>query len=59
VVSPNDLSAIPAVTKRRFEEWLSGDWERGPIPGEIQTNRSYVAEIAEVLNEAITDPAET
>jgi glycosyltransferase involved in cell wall biosynthesis len=55
VVSPNDLAAIPAVVRARFEEWIRGDWERGPIPGTIQTDRACVAEIAGVLTQAITD----
>jgi hypothetical protein len=55
VVSPNDLAAIPGVVRARFEEWIRGDWERGPIPGTIQTDRSCVAEIAGVLTQAISD----
>jgi glycosyltransferase involved in cell wall biosynthesis len=55
VVSPHDLAAIPGVVKARFEEWLRGDWERGPVPESIQTDRSCVAEIAGVLTQAISD----
>jgi glycosyltransferase involved in cell wall biosynthesis len=57
VVSPHDLAAIPGVVKARFEEWMRGDWRRGPIPGTIQTDRSCVAEIAEVLTQAISHAA--
>ncbi|MEX1037596.1 MAG: glycosyltransferase [Acidimicrobiia bacterium] len=54
VVSPNDLHQIPAVVKRRFEEWSRGDWEKGPVPDSIQTDESCVSGIAEVLSAALS-----
>lgn len=53
VVSPNDLSGIRPALRRRFEEWSAGDWERGPVPGGIQTDRSCVDGIAEILDMAM------
>lgn len=53
VISPNDLSSLPVVFKRRFEEWSAGNWERGSVAGEIQSDRSCVAGIAAVLDAAL------
>ncbi len=53
VVSPNDLGSIPAVLQRRFEEWSRGEWERGPLLDQIQTDESCVAGIEEVLSTAL------
>lgn len=55
VVSPHDLDSIPAVLHRRFEEWSRGEWERGPLPDQIQTDESCVAGIEEVLATALGD----
>jgi glycosyltransferase involved in cell wall biosynthesis len=54
-VSPNDLGSIPAVLRRRFDEWSRGEWERGPLPGQIQTDESCVAGIEGVLSVALGD----
>lgn len=53
VVSPHDLDRIPAVLRRRFDEWSRGEWERGPLPEAIQTDEACVAGIARVLSAAI------
>ncbi len=53
VVSPNDLRPIPAVLQRRFDEWSRGDWERGPLPDQIQTDEACVAGIERVLSTAL------
>jgi glycosyltransferase involved in cell wall biosynthesis len=55
VVSPHDLDRIPAVLQRRFDEWSRGEWERGPLPEQIQTDKSCVAGIARVLSTALGD----
>jgi hypothetical protein len=55
VVSPHDLDRIPAVLQRRFDEWSRGEWERGPLPEQIQTDKSCVAGIAQVLSTALGD----
>jgi len=55
VVSPHDLDQIPAVLQRRFDEWSRGEWERGPLPEQIQTDKSCVAGIARVLSTALGD----
>lgn len=55
VVSPYDLDQIPAVLQRRFDEWSRGAWERGPLPDQIQTDKSCVAGIASVLSTALGD----
>lgn len=53
VVSPHDLESIPAVLLRRFDEWSRGEWERGPLPDQIQTDESCVAGIARGLSIAL------
>lgn len=53
VVSPHELDRIPAVLRRRFDEWIRCEWERGPLPEAIQTDESCVAGIARVLSTAI------
>ncbi len=55
VVSPNELANIPLVLKRRFAEWSQGDWTRGPVPPDIQSDESCVAGIAEVLDIALAE----
>lgn len=55
VVSPHDLDQIPTVLQRRFDEWSRGEWERGPLPEQIQTDKSCVAGIARVLSTALED----
>ncbi len=55
VVSPNNLESIPAVLRRRYDEWNRGEWERGPLPQQIQTDESCVAGIEAVLSSALGD----
>lgn len=54
VVSPYHLDQIPGVLRRRYDEWSSGVWERGPLPEGIQTDESCVAGIARVLTRAVS-----
>ncbi len=54
VVSPDDPKPLVPVLKRRFAEWSSGNWVRGPVPERIQTDESCVAGIAQVLRTAVS-----
>lgn len=53
VVSPHDLSKLGPILEERFAEWDSGDWNRGPVLENIQTDESCVAGIAQILAKAL------
>ncbi len=53
LVPLDGLLELPGILRNRYDQWASGDWQRGPVPLDIQTDESCVSGIARVLKIAL------